>query len=105
MASVMIVDAERLAETPKAFRDYVERYFREDTCLGKRVFVAARFLDLDPWKHHGPGYAPCHSIHLAQFTDGLKKGQTLYDWMSKARGKHFWEFHGGYDSDNVTNVD
>lgn len=103
MASVMIVDAERLHETPVAFQQYIERYFREDKLLGKRVFVAARFLTLSRYQL---GHAPRHSIEVDSFTEGLAKGQRLYDWMDKkGRNVYFWEFEGGHDSDNVYHVD
>lgn len=54
MASVMIVDAEQVKNAPRAFQRYVETYFREDTCLGKRVFVAMRYLHLDMYMHAYP---------------------------------------------------
>lgn len=104
MASVMIVDADRLGETPLAFQQYVEHFFRESTCLGKRVFVATRVLQFDHWKHARGGFAPSHSIELMGYTEGLK-GAPLGDWIFKARGTFLWEFEGGHDSDNVLHMD
>lgn len=104
MASVMIVDADRLHETPKAFQQYVARYFRDDVLFGKRVFVAVRFLNLSFWQHNRRGFAPRHMLELSEFKEGLRPGQNLGEWIAKA-GKYVWEFEAGFDSDNVTNVD
>lgn len=104
MASVMIVDADRLGETPRAFQQYVEHFFRESTCLGKRVFVATRVLRLDPRKHVRGGFAPRHSIELDGYTEGLN-GVSLGAWIFKAHGTFLWEFEGGHDSDNVVHMD
>lgn len=90
MGSVLIVRADRLAETPKAFRDYVAKFFVEDTVLGIKVFKAQRVLH---WNHHDwelletyhrRGRAPCHSVELMDYKDGLPEGQSLNDWIRKA---------------------
>lgn len=99
----MIVDADRLHETPKAFQQYVERYFCDDVLFGKRVFVAARFLNLT-WQHNRRGFAPRHMLELREFKEGLKPGQNLGDWIAKA-GKYVREYEGGFDSDSVVNMD
>jgi hypothetical protein len=98
----MIVDAELLPETPKAFQDYVAQYFTEASVLGKRVFVATTKVCGD---RYGRGYAPAHSVDLMRFKDGLEPKQSLNDWMCKAEGTVLWQFAGGYDSDNVIDED
>ena len=103
MATVMIVDAEQLPDAPKAFRDYVERYFRERRVLGKRVFVATQYLYLDD--RSSRGCAPGHNVDLQCFTDGLPPGQSLNEWMRRAAGTYLWTFEGGYDSNNVVHDD
>lgn len=105
MASIMIVDADRLHETPVAFQQYVETYFYQSNVLGKRVFIAARFLQLTISQRFRRGFAPSHMIELMQFTEGLAKGQDLGAWIRSVVGILVWEFESGYDSDNVVNMD
>lgn len=105
MAEVMLVDADRLPETPRAFQDYVATFFTPQIVLGKRVFVATRYLELTERMQLSRGRAPSHSIHLQRFRDGLRNTQDLGDWMRKAEGKYLWTFEGGHDSDNVTHLD
>jgi hypothetical protein len=102
MAKVMIVDSGQLANTPKAFQQYVSDYFRVRTVLGKKVWWATIKLDVDMYDRvvRAP-MAPCHSLHLQHYKDGLAKNQDLGDWISKAEGKYLWTFEGGFDSDNV----
>jgi len=107
VASIMIVDAEHLSEMPEAFQQYVKDYFVEKPILGKRTYVAARFLHLCEWRHNAKGHAPSHCVDLSHYTKGLKIGQSLNDWIDKAirAGRYIWELPGGFDSDNVVNVD
>jgi hypothetical protein len=105
MTEVMIVDADQLPETPKAFQAYVERYFRPNTMLGKRIFRACRKLYCDGPKGFGKGLAPQDSLDLRAFTEGLPNGQELSDWIRKHDGKCLWIFAGGYDNDDVAEDD
>jgi hypothetical protein len=43
------------------------------------------------------GVAPSHSVDLMRFKDGLKKDQTLHEWMATAEGKYLWRFYGVSD--------
>ena len=103
MASVMIVDAAHFEEYPKAFQLYLDRYFAIGKMLGKAIFYATRYLDLDSWRHHAKGIAPSHSLHLRAFQGGLAKGQELYDWLHQEvrQGRYIWEFHGGHDTNGA----
>jgi hypothetical protein len=100
MAHVMIIDAERLHETPKAFQDYVHRYATEKTILGKRALVMCIKIT-GAFSSRDRGYAPGHSVDLMRYRDGLADGQSLNDWIYKATGTYLWTFAGGYDSDDV----
>ena len=106
MAEVMIVDADRLPETPKAFQAYVDRYFQPGKMLGKRIFRACRKLypdrDRDSFNRR---LAPQHSLELRAFTEGLPKGQELGDWIRKHDGEYLWIFAGGHDSSDVVDDD
>jgi len=95
----MIVDPEMLPEAPAAFQQYVAEFFAKKKVLGKDVLVAAMSLRSVPQYGHAAskGVAPSHSVDLMRFKDGLKKDQSLSDWMSKAEGKFFWRFYGVSD--------
>lgn len=109
MSGVMIVDAEKLPETPKAFQQYVEEFFVKKKVLGKECYVASTVLSFNyPHNSHGKGIAPSHSVDLMRFKAGLKKDQSLSDWLYEKgnNGKYFWDFAssephdcGGCDDD------
>jgi hypothetical protein len=105
MADVMIVDADQLPETPKAFQAYVDRYFKPGTMLGKLIFRACCKLYPGRGECFGKGLAPQHSVELRAFTEGLPNGQDLGDWIRKQDGKCLWIFAGGHDSDDVVDDD
>jgi hypothetical protein len=102
VSSVIVVDAELLPETPKAFQQYVDEYFQEKTVLGKRVFVASTVLSWSSYNSYGhrkgQGTAPSHSLDLRRFTEGLGKDEQLNEWIRKAEGKYLWQFYGRDDS-------
>lgn len=95
MSSVIIVDAARLSETPEAFQQYVKEFFAPKTVLGKECLVASTVLDWD-YGHSTTvkGSAPSHSLDLRRFTEGLKKDESLNDWIRKADGTYLWQFYG-----------
>ena len=87
----MIVDPEMLAEAPLAFQQYVAEFFVKRKVLGKECFVASTVLS---WRwSNQKGSAPSHSVDLMRFKEGLKKDESLNDWMRKAEGKFFWQFY------------
>lgn len=93
MSEVMIVDPELLTRAPKAFRDYVEKYFVEKKVLGKACLVAAR----SSWgSDHGKGNAPSHSLDLRRWKDGLPSGQELGEWIREQErtGDGIWSLYG-----------
>ena len=95
--SVVLVDAEKLPETPVAFQQYVAEFFRKTKVLGKEVFIASMELSFyssrSSGHRKGQGVAPSHSVDLMHFKEGLKGGQSLNDWMDKAEGKFLWRFY------------
>lgn len=82
-----IVSAENLPKTPQAFQDYVIKYFRPETILGHKCFIAFR----DPNKFclsvTRDGMAPSHSNDLDQFTDGIPDNKGLCSWIHDERQK------------------
>lgn len=104
MAHVMIVDADRLPETPVAFQQYVARYGTSKTMLGRRVVILSIKICGD-FGFRDRGYAPGHSVDLMRYREGLAPDQSLNDWIRKAEGEFLWTFAGGYDSDDVVHED
>ena len=91
MSGVMLVDPEKLAEAPAAFQQYVNEFFMLTKVLGKDCLVASTVLS---WQGSRlKGTAPSHSVDLMRFKEGLKKDESLHDWMRKAEGKFFWQFY------------
>ena len=91
MSEVMIVDPAILKDAPKAFRDYVETYFVRRTILGRPCLVAGRSVSFSGFPGHGnklqKGIAPSHSMNLSRWKDGLKKDETLSEWIRKREEK------------------
>jgi len=101
MASVMIVDAEALPNTPKAFQQYVSSYFKQRQVMGRNVYYALIKLDIDHYEYVRGGIAPSHMVNLTSYTEGLPKGVDLGKWIMQNEGKCLWTFTGGHDSDRV----
>ena len=92
MSGVMLVDPERLPETPLAFQQYVAKFFVEKQVLGRKVLVAS--TTISNGHYGGKGIAPSHSVDLMRFREGLGKDESLNDWIRKAEGKFLWQFYG-----------
>lgn len=90
MATVIIVPKANLAKTPAAFQQYVQDYFQERKVFGKVCMVAQAHVihptSTNGWRK-GIGLAPAHGVDLSVYTDGLKKGESLNEWMRKNEGK------------------
>lgn len=101
MSTVIIVDAAALPETPKAFQDYVGKFFSRRTILGRECFVAAQLIGWDhrDWEtiRRNPdakGRAPGHSIEVDTFKGGLPEGVSLSQWIHQQEGRILWFVHG-----------
>jgi len=106
----MIVSAEKLSETPVAFQRYVRDFFKAETVLGMKCYVASTVLNFEwpgriypPKLGEGLGTAPSHSVDLRRYDEGLKKDQSLNEWMNKAEGKYLWRFYDHEPSDYCDN--
>jgi len=101
MGTFMIVRQDELSGTPKAFQQYVADWFRYQEVLGIDCMVAAGKLHVDhsfyARRGKAPGVAPTHSVDLMSYKDGLKKDQSLNDWMRKNEGKAIWCFYSSDD--------
>jgi hypothetical protein len=93
----MLVRDDDLYQTPAAFQRYVRDWFQPKTVLGFLCLVAEGRLHVDhndyQQKGKSPGFAPCHSVDIAEYKEGLPKGVTLNDWMRKHEGKFVWHFY------------
>lgn len=101
MGSFMIVRRDDLPETPRAFQQYVADWFRYKEVLGIDCMVASGRLHVDhafyARKGRAPGVAPTHSVDLSSYKEGLKKDQSLNDWMRKNEGGLVWTFYSSDD--------
>lgn len=98
MSGVMLVDPEKLSEAPKAFQQYVNEFFIKKKVFGKTVLYAAQVLHWD-WSYTGynskaTGRAPCHSVELMRFKEGLPEGTGLTSWIDKAGDEFLVKFYG-----------
>ena len=87
-AAFMVVDSTIIENVPKAFRDYVFAYFAKKYVLRVECYVAflvknlaVQPLGIEEIKPE-PGVAPLDADVLAKFTDGLREGEALIDWIS-----------------------
>lgn len=81
--SVMIVRAEFVKTAPKAFQDYILEYFNEENLFGVPVYAAGTYISAPNHGQFKRGRAPCHSVELMRYTEGLQSGQSLNDWIRK----------------------
>jgi|GEM_PF-1556145 len=91
--SFMLVRADKLDKTPKAFQDYVRNFFVPKNVFGIECFVAIEALSVQIWDGSGRrkqpnGVAPCHSVDVDQYKDGLPEGKTLSEWIREQARKH-----------------
>lgn len=101
MGCVILVDPERLNETPAAFQEYVRLHFLPKEVLGKQVLVASAKLSWSYTDYESmrrpQGVAPSHSCDLMRFKKGLKAGQNLNEWMRENDGKYLWQLYASDD--------
>ena len=85
MTSFMLVKAESLSTFPQAFQGYVRDFFEKRTIDGVEYFCAFRWTGTPSdglvWYRRHKGNAPSHSVDIAHYKEGLKKGQSLNDWI------------------------
>jgi len=97
MGSVMLVREADLPATPAAFQRYVRDWFAPRVVLGVPCLAAEGQLHVDYAFYQGRqkarGVAPCHSVDLAEYKEGLPKEQSLNDWMRKHEGRLVWTFY------------
>ncbi len=84
-ASVLMLKATVLPDTPLAFQKYVEQYFAPKEVLDILVFYAFEALSLKQFDRDTPprGVAPSHRVELVHYKDGLA-GEHLSDWIARA---------------------
>jgi len=83
----MLVRADGLAETPKAFQDYVFKYFLKEVIFGTICYVAVRVSSVKTYDGCGRvicGVAPCHLVDLMEFEEGLGNSSNLSQWIESA---------------------
>jgi len=91
-ASILIVPADKLPDTPKAFQDYVRDHFQLRNFFGKECYLAFRTGSVERW--NGPyqrkpaqGVVP-GDLDRKEYTEGLPEGTTLSQWIEQhKRGK------------------
>jgi len=104
-ASFIAIQEERLPEAPEAFQRYVRDWFRKECIFGQSVFAACQTLDVPKKFRGGPdvrGAAPCHSVDLAQYYEGLESGMTLGTWIEAAIKKGLiYSYHVGWADPSI----
>lgn len=113
MGGIILVDPDKLSDTPKAFQDYVGKYFAKTKVLGREVLYASTKLGWKyddeerlRWNPKNKGVAPGHSVEVDCFKDGLAKGERLSDWMRKAEKRGILtQLYGVDDFDHVGDGD
>jgi hypothetical protein len=88
--SFMLVRADKLAETPQAFQDYVKDFFVLKNIFGMDCYVAIQTLSLEIWDGSGhrnktEGIAPSHNCDVQRYKDGLPEGKRLFEWIYEAK--------------------
>jgi hypothetical protein len=108
MASIIIVKKADLPKTPEAFQQYVKDYFLPRKVFGEPCMVAQAHVihptSPNGWRK-GIGLAPAHSCELSVYTGGLKKGESVGDWIRKNTGKLVEELYVTESSRNTYYVD
>jgi hypothetical protein len=94
---IVIVRAEDVVKTPKAFQQYVADWFAPKTILGLDCLWASCLIHLEgsQYERRGrrPAVAPSHSVDTACYSEGLRKGTDLNEWMRRKNGKLLWIFY------------
>jgi hypothetical protein len=96
LAGILVVPAEHLKNTPQAFQQYVADYFEKKEVFGKSCLVAFQALSVN---HHRkvPGVAPCHSVELMCYKEGLD-GRDLNEWIrSEVKNGAIWQSEKSWD--------
>ena len=85
--SVMLVRADRLADAPLSFQEYVEDFFVEDVVFGVPVWRARRENDRSTVFSRNSGIAPSHSVDLMHYEKKWEEGFSLTDWIYSQSAK------------------
>jgi len=91
----MIVNEDSLPFTPKAFQDYVSKYFRKVKLHGKIRYIAFRVFTVDCKRIKRKGVAPSHRHDLQEFKEGLPDDGNLDDWIRSNIDGRFFELYSG----------
>lgn len=84
----MAVNAKQLDKQPKAFQDYVKRYFKRTYFLGIDAYVAILTTGgVNCLRKLEKGVAPSHFVDLNEFTEGLPEGMSLGEWIRTKASK------------------
>ncbi len=80
----MFVETKILHKHPKAFQEYVERYFRKEVIFGSEYYFAFLLLSISHENSKRKGIAPCHSCDLGDFgKNSSVPCENLYDVIDK----------------------
>jgi len=92
-----MISNKRLPTTPKAFQNYVLKFFKKVKFQGKNYWAA--FLTIQsPKSSVIKGIAPSHNVDLIEFKEDLPKGKNLNDWMMQAiKQKIIFSFSQSWD--------
>jgi hypothetical protein len=96
--SVMLVKADRLAEAPLSFQEYVHDYFVEDVVFGIPVWRARREIHTErPGQHwkQGSGLAPSHSVDLMVYERKWEE-PNITTWLHSDEARQSGIFHEFY---------
>lgn len=80
---LMLVRADTLGKHPKAFQEYVERFFKKKVLCGTEYYYAFRFVCFSTERHgNKKGLAPSHRGDVNFFGEQLAQPyKGLYEWI------------------------
>ena len=86
-AGFMLIMKNNLPDTPVAFQQYVDRFFKEGKFQGTDCFMAfttSGGVEKPNYGDYRKGVAPSHSVELMSFKEGLSDGENLNQWIDQA---------------------
>jgi len=95
--SVMLVRADRLADAPLSFQEYVHDYFKEEVVFGIPVWRATCVVSRENGYGFrlGSGLAPSHSVDLMVYERRWEE-PNITDWIYSDEAKASGIFHVFY---------
>lgn len=81
----MMVRKDKLTTFPQAFQEYVNEFFELKRLGEVEYLYAFRVISFDPCHYLSKGkkgIAPCHSVDLLRFREGLHEEQSLLEWIA-----------------------